>query len=67
MSKGRSRRDLELNKYIEVVKARFLEIRIFEESTKKIVYNRQTEEAIANGEMCIRDRFIPHSQEIVIA
>lgn len=26
MSKGRSRRDLELNKYIEVVKARFLEI-----------------------------------------
>lgn len=26
-----------------------LEIRIFEESTKKIVYNRQTEEAIANG------------------
>ena len=26
MSKGRSRRDLELNKYIEVIKARFLEI-----------------------------------------
>ena len=26
-----------------------LEIRIFEESTKKIVYNRQTEEAIADG------------------
>ena len=26
MSKGRSRRDLELNKYIEIVKARFLEI-----------------------------------------
>lgn len=26
-----------------------LEVRIFEESTKKIVYNRQTEHAMANG------------------